>query len=99
MNFENWVYALLAAGVAAAIYLTTPGGKRLSDRFNLPTPRRRKQRAPSEDQEYLLRACDNDPDRVARMLDEARQHNPDMPEAEAYRKAIRKAMRGRPNDE
>jgi len=64
---------------------------------NLPTPARRKDRAPSEDQEYLLRICDDDPRRVARLIDEARQHNPGMTEAEAYRKAIRKVLRARPN--
>ncbi len=97
MTFENWAFALLAAAAAGAIYLTTPGGKRLAERLDLPTPARRKDRAPSEDQEYLLRICDDDPRRVARLIDEARQHNPGMTEAEAYRKAIRKVFRARPN--
>ena len=89
MALENWIFALLGAAVAAAIYLTTPGGRRLADRLDLPTPRRRKDRARSEDQEYLLRVCNNDPEQVGRLIEQARRHNPDMTEAEAYRKAIR----------
>jgi hypothetical protein len=93
MTFQNFIFVFLAAAVAAAIYLTTPAGRRLSDRLGLPTPGRRKDRAPAEDQEYLLRVCGDDPERVARLLDEARRHNPGMTQAEAYRKAIRKMMR------
>jgi len=97
MTFENWIFALLAAAAAAAIYLTTPAGKRLANRLELPTPSRRKLRAPDQDQEYLLRVCDNDPQRVVRLVEEARRTNPDMSEAEAYRKAIRKVIREKPN--
>jgi hypothetical protein len=93
MTFENWIYVLLAAAAAAAIYLTTPAGRRLADRLDLPTSSRRKQRAPAEDQEYLLQECDNDPHRVGRLIEEARRHNPDMSEADAYRRAIRKVVR------
>ena len=95
MTFENWAFALLAAVAAGAIYLTTPGGRRLAERFNLPTPGRRKNQAPPADRGYLLRVCDDDPERVERLLEQARRHNPDMTEAEAYRKAIRKAMGAR----
>lgn len=89
MTLENWIFSLLAAAAVAAIYLTTPGGRLLADRLNLPTPRRRKQRASNEDREYLLRVCGGDAARVDRLLAQARRHNPEMPEAEAYRKAIR----------
>jgi hypothetical protein len=89
MTLQNWIFALLAVAVIAAIYLTTPGGRRLADRLELPTPRRRKQRAPSEDRDYLLRVCNQDPARVERLLAEARRHDPGMSDAEAYRKAIR----------
>ncbi len=92
MTLQNWIFALLAAAAAAAIYLTTPGGRRLADRLGLPTPGRRKDRAPTEDREYLLRVCGDDAERVGRMLAEARQRNPDMTEAEAYRRAIRKHL-------
>ena len=93
MSFENWIFALLGAGVALAIYLTTPPGKRLADRFGIPTPGSRKDRAPAEDFDYLLSACDNDPAQVAQLLSDARKHNPEMTEAEAYRKAIRRVLR------
>lgn len=96
MAFENWAFAFLAAAVAGAIYLTTPRGRRLAEHFNLPTPSRRKGRAPSEDMEYLLRVCGGDLQRVGHLIDEARQHDPSMTEAAAYRKAIRKVMRSRP---
>ena len=89
MDLENWIFALLAAAVAAAIYLTTPGGRRLATRLDLPTPHRRKDRARPEDQEYLLRVCNHDPERVGRLIEQARRHNPDMTEAQAYRRAIR----------
>jgi hypothetical protein len=92
MTLENWIFALLAAAAVAAIYLTTPGGRLLADRLNLPALRRSqrgKQRAPKEDREYLLRVCHDDPAHVERLLAAVKRHNPEMTEAEAYRKAIR----------
>ena len=70
-----------------AIYATTPAGKRLANQFGLNLSR--KGRAPQEDLDYLLRVCSGNVEKVGERLAAARRSNPDMTEAEAYRKAIR----------
>ncbi len=88
-----WLVAALGIAVIVAIYATTPSGRRLRSR--LPIGRLSPGRAPKEDREYLLRVCDGDAARVARLLDLERSRNPDMTEAEAYRRAIRTHLRDR----
>lgn len=83
------VLVVLAAIVA--IFATTPTGKKLADRFGLNLSR--KGRAPQEDHDYLLRVCNGDGDELGERLASARRTNPDMTEAEAYRKAIRAHLR------
>lgn len=79
------VFLVLAAVVA--IFATTPRGKRLADQLGINLSR--KGRAPPEDLDYLLRVCNGDVAQLGERLKTARRNNPDMTEAEAYRKAIR----------
>ena len=87
----TWLILVLGVAAIAAIYSTTPAGRRL--RARLPVAGLRTGRAPKQDREYLLRVCNGDPRRVERLLDLARSHNPEMTEAEAYRRAIRSHLR------
>ena len=82
---------ILVLGFTLWIFSTTPAGKRLMDRMGLDLAR--KSRAQPDDHDYLLRVCGGDPDELARRLADARRHNPEMSEAEAYRKAIRAHLR------
>lgn len=82
---------LVVLGFTLWIFSTTHAGKRLMDRMGLDLAR--KQRAKPEDHDYLLRVCGGDFDELQRRLAEARRHNPEMSEAEAYRKAIRAHLR------
>ena len=85
-----WI-AVLGVGVALWLASTTRAGRRLRARLRLPgTPGR----PPHEDVEYLLRVCDGDPARVARLLEEASRGR-EVSEAEAYRMAIRMHLRDR----
>ncbi len=85
------ITVVIVLGFTLWIFSTTPVGKRLMARMGLDLAR--KQRAKSEDHDYLLRVCDGDVAELKRRLDEARRHNADMSEAEAYRKAIRAHLR------
>ena len=87
----SWVVLVLGVAVIGAIFATTPAGRRL--RARLPVAGLRAGRAPKQDREYLLRVCHGDAERVARLLDLARSPNPEMTEAEAYRRAIRAHLR------
>ncbi len=82
---------LIVLGFTLWIFSTTPVGKRLMGRAGLNLSR--KGHAKPEDHDYLLRVSGGDPSELKRRLDHARQHNPDMTEAEAYRKAIRLHLR------
>jgi hypothetical protein len=86
-----WIAAL---GIAVALWIasTTRTGRRLLGRFR---PSRGSGRAPREDRDYLLRVCQGDPARVARLLEEARRGRGEVSEAEAYRLAIRRHLRDR----
>lgn len=86
-----WI-ALLGLGVALWIASTTRPGRRLLARLRLPGA---PGRPPRDDVDYLLRVCDGDPSRVARLLEAARRGRPEMTEAEAYRRAIRMHLRDR----
>ncbi len=89
----DWLVVVLGVAVIAAIVSTTPLGRRL--RAALPFRALRAGRAPRKDREYLLRVCEGDPARVERLLAEARRHDPEMSEAQAYRRAIRSYLRDR----
>lgn len=84
---------LLVLVAIVAIFATTPAGKRITDRLGLNLSR--KGRVPPEDLDYLLRVCNGDADEMGKRLAEARRNNPDMSEAEAYRKAIRAQLRNK----
>ncbi len=84
---------LLVLGVAIAVFLTTPAGKNLATRLGLRLSN--KGMASNEDHDYLLRVCDGDFDELGVRLKAARRSNPDMTEAEAYRRAIRLHLRDR----
>jgi hypothetical protein len=70
---------------------TTPAGRRWRRRLGLD----RSGRAPREDRDYLLRVCHGDAAQVERLLERERQDNPEMTEAQAYRRAIRRLLRDR----
>ncbi|MGI9431247.1 MAG: hypothetical protein ACR2PQ_03490 [Myxococcota bacterium] len=70
---------------------TTKQGRRLRSRLGIG----RGSGAPQDDREYLLRVCDGDRDRVSRLLDHERRGQPEMTEAQAYRRAIRRHLRDR----
>jgi hypothetical protein len=93
MGAGTWLTVVVAAAAALAIFLTMPTGRRLASRLGLSWPGAG--RAPREDREYLLRVCDGSKEAVTRMLDAERARNPEMSEAEAYRKAIRTHLRAR----
>jgi len=86
-----WI-ALLGVAVMVWLASTTKTGARLKARFGmLDGPGRAK----DEDVDFLLRVCDGDASRVARLLEEARRGRPEMTEAESYRRAIRMHLRDR----
>jgi len=82
---------LVVFGFTLWIFATTPAGKRLIDRAGLKLPV--KGRARPEDHDYLLSVCGGDVEELVRRLADARRRNPDMSEAEAYRRAIRAHLR------
>ncbi len=77
--------------VAIAIFLTTPRGKSLAARLGLGLSG--KDRAPDEDHDYLLRVCNGNFDELSARLRAASRSNPEMSEAETYRRAIRSHLR------
>ena len=87
----EWLGAVVVLLGVIAIFLTTPKGKQLADQLGIDLVF--KNRAPQQDRDFLFRVCNDDLDEVARMLSEARRNNPDMSEAEAYRRAIRAHLR------
>ena len=82
---------LVVLFVAIAIFLTTPRGKSLAARLGLGLSGQ--DRAPDEDHDYLLRVCNGDIDELSARLRAASRSNPDMSEAETYRRAIRSHLR------
>ena len=87
----SWLVVVLGLGFVAAVVLTTPAGRRWRQR--LPIAALRAGRAPKEDREYLLRVCDGDPARVAALLAREQEADPELSEAAAYRRAIRRHLR------
>jgi hypothetical protein len=87
------VIVFIVVAAAVAIFLTTRRGQATAARFGFSGLG--KGAASQEDREFFLRECGGDATLVRERLAEARQRNPDMTEAEAYRQAIRVAMQGR----
>lgn len=87
----TWLVVVLGVGFVVAVLLTTTAGRRWRQR--LPIPALRSGRAPQDDRDYLLRVCDGDPARVAKLLERERQQHPELSEAGAYRRAIRRHLR------
>ena len=93
---------LVPLAVAAAvlwIFSTTPAGKRLFARFGgsspSPSPSTGARRASEEDHAFLLRACGGDYAELERRLRSELERNPELSEAGAYRKAIRRVFNER----
>lgn len=86
---------VVVAGLAAMLWIfsTMPQGRRLLARLGVRT--KRGGGAPRDDREYLLRVCDGDPAKVARLLELEREAWPEISEAQAYRRAIRRYLRDR----
>lgn len=84
---------LIAVALSFIVFVlwTMPFGQRLAGRLGVQGFG--KTQPPHEDRTFLLQACGNDPDRVARLLSGIREEHPDLTEAELYRRAIRQAMR------
>jgi uncharacterized protein HemY len=87
---SSWVVLI---GVAFIVWIvsTTPTGRRWRQRLGLD----RSDRAPREDREYLLRVCHGDAAQVERLLERERRDHPELTEAQAYRRAIRRLLRDR----
>jgi hypothetical protein len=87
----RWLIIFIALVFIGWILWTMPIGQRVAQKLGMRGFR--KQGAPQEDREYLLQACDGDHDRVRSLLDKARANQPEMTDAQAYRRAIRTQMR------
>ena len=85
-----WI-VLICVAVIVWIASTTPTGRRWRRRLGLD----RSGRAPREDRDYLLRVCHGDAAQVERLLERERRGHPEMTEAQAYRRAIRRLLRDR----
>ena len=89
----SWLTVLATLAFIGWVLWTMPIGERVAQRLGLRGFR--KHGAPKEDFEFLLKACDGDPDRVRDLLDQARAGRPEMTDAQAYRRAIRAHMRSK----
>jgi hypothetical protein len=89
----RWLIVLISLGFVGWILWTMPIGQRVAQQLGMRGFR--KQGAPQEDREFLLRACDGDHERVRMLLDKARANQPEMTDAQAYRRAIRTHMRSK----
>lgn len=82
---------LICVAFIVWIASTTPAGRRWRRRLGLD----RSGRAPRDDRDYLLRVCNGDAAQVQRLLEHERRDRPEMTEAQAYRRAIRRLLRDR----
>jgi hypothetical protein len=87
----TWMVVVLGLAFVAAVLLTTPAGRRLRQR--IPILALHSGRAPKQDRAYLLRVCEGDRARVAELLEREREGYPELSEADAYRRAIRRHLR------
>lgn len=82
--------ALVVLACVLAIFATTKTGGRLVDALGLRGPGAGA--ATSDDVDFLLDRCDNDPNEVARRIAAERERYPDLCEADHYRRAIRRLL-------
>lgn len=82
---------VLMIAAVVAIFLTTRRGKAIAAQLGLEMPG--KNRVPEDDRDYLLRVCGGDVEEVQRRLAATREHNPELSEAGAYRRAIREHLK------
>ena len=87
----NWLLILVGVGAIVALFASTRPGQRL--RRRLPIRAIQQGRAPKKDRDYLLQVCRGDSAQVERLLDLERRKNPELSEAQAYRRAIRSHLR------
>jgi hypothetical protein len=87
---STWI-VLLGLVFMLWVASTTRFGRRLRTRLGID----RSSGVARDDEEYLLRVCDGDVDRVGRLLDLERRSQPEMTDAQAYRRAIRRHLRDR----
>ena len=85
-----WI-VLICLAFIVWVASTTPAGRRWRRRLGLD----RSGQAPKDDREYLLRVCNGDAAQVQRLLEHERRGHPEMTEAQAYRRAIRRYLRDR----
>lgn len=83
----------LALLATLAVFATTRRGRELAKRIGLR--RIVPGAASAEDVSYLLEACGGDPDELERRVAAERQRFPDLPEADHYRRAIRRVFQER----
>lgn len=84
------VAALVVLACVLAIFATTKTGRRLFAALGLRAPG--PGAATSEDVEFLLSRCNQDPREVARRIAAERERFPDLCEADHYRRAIRRLL-------
>ena len=82
--------ALVVLAVVLAIFATTKPGRRIAAALGLRTDFAGA--ATSEDVDFLLGRCGNDPVEVARRIAAERERFPDLSEADHYRRAIRRLL-------
>ncbi len=91
MPIPVWLMLAIAIASVIAIFLTTERGRRLADRLGV-SERWISRAVPSEDREFLLRACGGDREELTRRIESERERFPEFDEARLYRRAIRREM-------
>ncbi len=84
------VTALVVLACVLAIFATTKTGRRFVSALGLRGPG--PGAATSDDVDFLLGRCGNDPKEVARRIAAERERFPDLREADHYRRAIRRLL-------
>ena len=87
----TWLTLIIVVAAVGWLFLTTDAGQRLAKTLRIR--RIVTDAAPDEDVEYLLRVCGGDSSEAERRVGEAWKANPEMTEAQAYRRAIRAHLR------
>ena len=87
----NGLAILAALALLGFILWTMPVGQRLAQRLGVRGFR--KQGSSREDRAFLLKACGGSQRRADELLARVRANNPEMSDAEAYRRAIRICLR------
>lgn len=84
------VMGLLVLAAVLAIFATTRVGRRVAVRIGLRD--HVAGAASSEDVDFLVHRCGNDPVEARRRVAAERERFPDLPEADHYRRAIRRLL-------